>query len=158
METRANVLYVDDEVDNLFAFKARFRHEFNIYTAQSAEEARVVLNTQLIYVLITDQCMPGTTGTELLARAVKNYPDLVRILVTAKEDTEVLTEAINSGYIFKYFKKPWNEGHLLKAMRDAAQLFELRTNEKALLRELQKTNAELRVLLKEKLNMLRENP
>ena len=64
------VLYVDDEENNLFAFKAAFRRYFTVYTAVSANEAKVILTKHEIHVLITDQRMPGTLGTELLAEVV----------------------------------------------------------------------------------------
>ena len=77
------ILYVDDEENNLFAFKAAFRRYFMVYTTVSADEAKIILAKNEIHVLITDQRMPGTLGTELLAEVVKEYPDQIRILLTA---------------------------------------------------------------------------
>ena len=34
-----NVLYIDDELDNLTSFKATFRRNFNITTTDSADQA-----------------------------------------------------------------------------------------------------------------------
>ncbi|MEO8760124.1 MAG: response regulator, partial [Bacteroidia bacterium] len=76
-EVKINVLYVDDEENNLAAFKASFRRHFNVFTAISADEGKIILNKNDIQVLITDQRMPGTLGTELLAQAVKEYPDQI---------------------------------------------------------------------------------
>lgn len=59
-ELSINVLYVDDEENNLIAFKASFRRYFNVFTALSADEAKVLLNRHEISILITDQRMPGT--------------------------------------------------------------------------------------------------
>lgn len=49
-----NVLYVDDEKNNLISFKASFRKHFNIFTALSAKEAENILAKENIHVLITD--------------------------------------------------------------------------------------------------------
>ena len=38
-----NVLYIDDEPHNLTSFHASFRQEFNVFTAESAEEGRKIL-------------------------------------------------------------------------------------------------------------------
>ena len=62
-----NVLYVDDEVNNLEAFRATFRRDFNVFTAISAKEAEAILDANNdIHILITDQRMPEKLGTELL--------------------------------------------------------------------------------------------
>ena len=88
-----NVLYVDDEENNLISFKASFRRYFSIFTANSAIEAQEILSKNIIHVLITDQRMPETLGTELLAKAAKDYPDQTRVLLTAFTDIEALKDA-----------------------------------------------------------------
>ncbi|MGZ3919464.1 MAG: response regulator, partial [Bacteroidia bacterium] len=59
---KINILYVDDEPNNLVSFIANLRGFYNIYTATSAEEGKKILNTEEIHVIITDQRMPGITG------------------------------------------------------------------------------------------------
>ena len=39
-----NVLYIDDEPHNLTAFKAAFRRDYNIFLAESADQARQILD------------------------------------------------------------------------------------------------------------------
>ena len=63
----ANILYVDDEPHNLSAFAATFRRMYKVFTAESAEEGRKILDSEDIQVIITDQRMPKTTGVEFLA-------------------------------------------------------------------------------------------
>jgi len=141
------VLYVDDELNNLEAFNAAFRREFEIFTAVSAAEASRILEDQAIHILICDQRMPQTTGTQLLIDAVKKYPEQVRILLTAYSDIEALIEAVNYGLIFKYLKKPWDEDELresiLKAYEHYIYLEALRKDAdtlKELIRKRQKEN------------------
>ena len=113
-QVEINVLYVDDEENNLISFKASFRRYFSIFTANSAERAHEILRENTIHVLITDQRMPKTLGTELLAKAAKDYPDQIRVLLTAFADIEALKDAINRGHIFRYLEKPWNDDELNK--------------------------------------------
>lgn len=113
-----NVLYVDDEVNNLISFTATFRKFFNVFTALSAKEAEVILSKKNIHVLITDQRMPVKLGTELLAESVKKYPDQSRVLLTAFAETIEIKEAKKLGYIFRSIEKPWNEEQL----KDVIQL------------------------------------
>ena len=116
METgpEINVLYVDDEENNLVAFKATFRRNFKVFTALSAVDAKNILAENEIHVLITDQRMPVTTGSELLAQAVLDYPDQIRILLTGYSDIDALKDAINLGQIYCYLQK---NNLLLKASR-----------------------------------------
>jgi response regulator RpfG family c-di-GMP phosphodiesterase len=44
-EQKINVLYIDDEPNNIVSFKAAFRRVFNIFSAESAEEGKKVLGT-----------------------------------------------------------------------------------------------------------------
>jgi response regulator RpfG family c-di-GMP phosphodiesterase len=121
-----NVLYVDDEENNLIAFKANFRRFFNIHTAISAKDAFEILKTNSIHVLITDQRMPETLGTELLAQAVKDFPDQTRILLTGYSDIEALKDAVNRGQIFRYLQKPWNTDDLKKTIEDSFMVYQFK--------------------------------
>ena len=111
-----NVLYVDDEDNNLVSFKAGFRRYFNVFTALSAKKAENILSKKDIHILITDQRMPVKSGTELLAEAVKKYPKQVRILLTGYADIEAVKDAVNRGQIFKYLNKPWDVNELKSAI------------------------------------------
>jgi response regulator RpfG family c-di-GMP phosphodiesterase len=105
-----NVLYVDDLVNNLTSFRAAFRRYFTVFTANSAKEAEAILNKKSdIHVLITDQRMPTKLGTELLADAVKKYPNQIRILLTAFITDDIIKEAENRGQLFGSMEKPWDE-------------------------------------------------
>ena len=146
-----HVLYVDDEENNLNAFKASFRREFKVYTAISADDAKVILADTVIHVLITDQRMPGTTGTELLAQAVKDFPDQTRILLTGFSDIEALKDAINLGQIFCYLQKPWNDEELKETIKRAYQVYNLKKEKEALTEKLLVTNEQLEFYLRQKL-------
>jgi len=146
-----HVLYVDDEENNLNAFKASFRRDFKVYTAISADAAKVIMADTAIHVLITDQRMPGTTGTELLAQAVKDFPDQTRILLTGFSDIEALKDAINLGQIFCYLQKPWNDEELKQTIKRAYQVYNLKKEKEALTEKLLITNEQLEFYLRQKL-------
>ncbi|MCW3114406.1 MAG: hybrid sensor histidine kinase/response regulator, partial [Segetibacter sp.] len=61
---KISVLYIDDEEDNLSAFKAGFRRQYVIFTATSSAKALSILNEQKVHVIIADQRMPQSTGVE----------------------------------------------------------------------------------------------
>lgn len=117
-EVFINVLYVDDEAYNLQAFKAAFRRNFNVFIANSAAEAEIILAKNDIHVLITDQRMPAKSGTQLLAETTKKYPDQIRILLTAFADIHCMDDAVKKGHVYRILKKPWNENTLQEAIEE----------------------------------------
>ena len=146
-----NVLYVDDEEQNLVSFKASFRRYFSIFTANSASDAQKILKENIIHVLITDQRMPETTGTELLAKAVLDYPDQIRILLTGYTDIEALKDAVNRGHIFRYLEKPWNDDELRKTIEDSFHVYNIKKEQDELNKKILLTNEQLEFMLRQKL-------
>ena len=142
------VLYVDDEINNLNSFKAAFRRDFDIYTAQSAREGRKILDTNEIGVIITDQRMPGMTGIEFLESILVIYPDTIRILLTGFSDMNAVMDAINRGQVYKYLVKPWQNDELKLYIQNALEIYHLRRENKELAQKLQLANMELAMLNK----------
>ncbi|MBT4703936.1 MAG: response regulator, partial [Flavobacteriales bacterium] len=64
MDDAVNVLYVDDEQTNLFSFKASFRKDFNVFTAETGAEGLEILQNEVIHIAISDQRMPEMSGIE----------------------------------------------------------------------------------------------
>ena len=149
--TDIHVLYVDDEENNLVAFKASFRRHFTVFTALSADQGERILKENEIHVLITDQRMPGKLGTELLAEAVQNYPDQIRILLTGFSDIEAVQDAINRGQIFRYLQKPWKDEELKDTVEKAYEVYSLKRRQKDLNEELRTINGQLEFMLRQKL-------
>lgn len=119
-----NVLYVDDEENNLIPFLATFRRDFNVFTALSSKEAEVILNNiKDIHVLITDQKMPDTLGTELLVDVVKKYPKQTRIILTAFPEDKDVQEAEKTQLIYRVIGKPWNPDELKELIIDGYDMF-----------------------------------
>jgi response regulator RpfG family c-di-GMP phosphodiesterase len=150
-DQKISVLYVDDEENNLIAFKASFRRDFTIFTAISAVVAKEILAQNDIQVLITDQRMPVTTGSELLAQAVQDYPDQIRILLTGFSDIDALKDAINLGQIYCYLQKPWNEDELRSTIKKAFEIYRIKKEKEELTDKLSTTNEQLEFYLRQKL-------
>ena len=146
MMENINVLYVDDELNNLEAFKANFRHFYNVFTAESADSARTILVSHEIHVLITDQKMPVTAGTQLLEQAIKVYPQQTRILLTAYAENDAIIDAFQRGLIFKYVLKPYSPEALKEIIDSAYEVYTLKQIKEQLYREWLKTREELNLL------------
>ena len=137
------ILYIDDEENNLHAFKAAFRRQYEIYTAISAADGLKILQNVTINVIIADQRMPGVTGVEFFKSITTTFPDPVRILLTGYTDIEALADAINEGHIYRYITKPWNELELHNSIKNAYDAYTAKINLREKVAELEKTNDEL---------------
>ncbi len=149
--TSINVLYIDDEIHNLNAFRAGFRRLFNIFLAESAIEGRKVLETEHIHVILTDQRMPVTTGIEFLESILGEFPDPIRILMTGFADINAVIDAINKGKVYKYIQKPWMEDDLRIHIQKAYDIYSLRKEKKELTTKILETNKKIEELLQEDL-------
>jgi two-component system probable response regulator PhcQ len=131
------VLLVDDEERMLKYFKRRFEKEFPVFCASNAIEAKNILNDRSheIAVLITDQRMPGESGTELLTYVKNRYPTIVRILTTAFSSIEDAVEAVNNGEIYRYITKPWDFDELNKHLHNGLELYRFNRERNRLLQE-----------------------
>jgi len=115
------ILYVDDEEINLRLFKASFRREFNVITANSAKEGLKYLSDHQVDLIITDQRMPETTGVEFLSQVQKIYPDIPpgRLIVSGYSDPEDIDIAYEKYQLFKFISKPWNQDELQEIINNA---------------------------------------
>lgn len=148
---KIKILYVDDEVNNLAAFKANFRRIYDVHTAESAAEGKKILETTEIEIIITDQRMPEMTGVEFLESIVKEHPNPIRILLTGYTDMQALIDAVNKGQIYRYLSKPWNEEELKMSINQAYEVFSLRKENMELTKSLLQANKQLEFMLRQKL-------
>ncbi len=123
---RYPILVVDDESDNLDAFRFNFKRVFQIFTASSGDEALAVLKEHDVAVIVSDQRMPKMTGLEFLRAAKSVRPDAVGIILTAYTDQDVLIEAINLGQVYRYITKPWDSKEVKGVLTQALERFHLR--------------------------------
>jgi two-component system, NtrC family, sensor kinase len=129
---RAKILYVDDDYSNLVVFRETFGTEFDILTAQSGQGGLEVLRLHRdVALLVSDQRMPVMQGTELCEIVRRDYPHVVRYLMTAYSDLTAAIDAINRGQVQRYLRKPWEPTELRMHLLDAVELHGLRrrTNE-----------------------------
>jgi response regulator RpfG family c-di-GMP phosphodiesterase len=145
------ILYVDDEENNLLAFKATFRIKHHVLTALSGDEALKILANNHIDIIITDQRMPEMTGVEFLEKVLENYPDPMRILLTGYADMNAVVEAVNKGKIFHYVTKPWNEEELDLTINKAYAKYLEKVQLKEMNEKLEGSNDQLEFLLRQKL-------
>ena len=144
-----NVLYVDDEENNLNSFRAAFRRNYNIFTAISGEEGMKILAANDIHIVVTDQRMPNMTGVQFLQHIPRDL-DNMRIILTGFSDMESIIEAINTGQVYRYITKPWDKEELKITIDNAIETVMLRRDNKHLIHELQQNNEQLENRVRER--------
>ena len=124
--TKAKMLVVDDEPDNLDLLYRTFRRDYKVLKAESGTRALDLLREEgEVAVIISDQRMPEMKGTEFLSRTVPDFPNTVRIILTGFTDIEDLVDAINSGQVYKYITKPWDPNELKNVVQRAAETYKV---------------------------------
>ncbi|MCC5858567.1 MAG: EAL domain-containing protein [Ectothiorhodospiraceae bacterium] len=119
---QGTLLIVDDEEGVRNALRRLFRRDgYRLLLAANAEEALELMALNQVDVVLSDQRMPGTSGTELLSALRHMYPETVRMVISGYTDVTSVTEAVNSGSIYKFISKPWDDeqlrGYIAEAFR-----------------------------------------
>lgn len=143
------ILLVDDEVNVLAALKrSLFDEPVEIVTATSAVEALAVMMQQNFKVVISDERMIGMQGAEFLSVIRKRYPATIRMMLTGHATLEAAMRAVNEGEIYRFFSKPWDDDHLIFAVRSAIEKYDLEAENRRLLATVKTQAKELKALEK----------
>ena len=77
------------------------------------------------------------TGVQFLEAIIPEFPDTIRMILTGFSDVDSIITAINTGRVYRYVTKPWDEQELLMTLRGAAALAESQEKTRRLVQELQ---------------------
>lgn len=120
------VLFVDDEEALLDGLKNALRKEpYEVITASSASDGLHVLHEHRVDVVVSDERMPGVTGSDFLSFVRQRFPDTVRIMLTGEASLEATIQAINEGEIYRLLTKPCSPLLLAQTLRDALLFLDL---------------------------------
>lgn len=117
------LLIVDDEPSNLSTLRRLLRREgYRVLTAGGGQEGLELLAVNKVQVIISDQRMAGMSGTQFMGIVRELYPDTIRIILSGFTDLAAVTDSVNQGELFKFMTKPWEDGELVRNVRDAFRL------------------------------------
>ncbi len=129
------ILYIDDEQENLEAFEDEFDEYFTIHTASSGEEGLRILEEEPVVLALVDQRMPGMSGMEVMEAIQEKKPDILRIMITAYTDLQLVIDSINKGRVYQYFKKPWDHEDVRAGVMRGIEFFHTRKERQRLQEE-----------------------
>jgi two-component system probable response regulator PhcQ len=137
---KAKLLLVDDEPNLTSALvRSLDRSQFEIFTADSAQQGLLILAGHDIDVVVSDERMPGMTGSQFLSEVRKRWPNTIRMILSGQADLEAAVRAINEGEVYRFLLKPCHPKELQLTIQQGLQHKKLVAQSRRLLQEHQKT-------------------
>ena len=111
---KISLLILDDEQYVLSALKRLFRTpKYELFTAQSPDQALEILKAKDIGVMICDQRLGhNTQGTDFLEQTKQQYPEISRILLTGYFSSQIAKQSVAKSEVYRFLTKPWNDEDL----------------------------------------------
>jgi two-component system, probable response regulator PhcQ len=137
---KSKLLLVDDEPNLTSALvRSLDRSQFEIFTADSAQKGLMILAGNEIDVVVSDERMPGMTGSQFLSEVRKKWPNTIRMILSGQADLEAAVRAINEGEVYRFLLKPCHPKELQMTILQGLQQKKLVAQSRKLLMEHQKT-------------------
>ncbi len=115
---RAKVLVVDDERGPRLALQLILGRNFQVFSADSGEEALEILGREAIDAVTLDLRMPGLGGQNTLAVIRESHPELPVIIITGYGSYESAVKALKL-HAFDYISKPYDTKKIVEAVKTA---------------------------------------
>jgi DNA-binding NtrC family response regulator len=137
---KSKLLLVDDEPNLTSALvRSLDRSQFDIFTADSAQQGLMILAGNDIDVVVSDERMPGMTGSQFLTEVRKKWPNTIRMILSGQADLEAAVRAINEGEVYRFLLKPCHPKELQMTILQGLQHKKLVAQSRRLLQEHMKT-------------------
>ncbi|MDC5840835.1 sigma-54 dependent transcriptional regulator [Vibrio europaeus] len=132
-----DVIFIDDESDIRLAIEQSFElEEIPARFFASAEEALLAIKQDgLPKVVITDICLPGLSGENILSSILHQDPDVPVILITGHGDISMAVNALRNG-AYDFIEKPFPIDRLIDTTRRALEKRDLTIENQELKRSL----------------------
>jgi DNA-binding NtrC family response regulator len=133
---KSKLLLVDDEPNLTSALvRSLDRSQFEIFTADSAQQGLMILAGHDIDVVVSDERMPGMTGSQFLSEVRKRWPSTIRMILSGQADLEAAVRAINEGEVYRFLLKPCHPKELQMTIMQGLQHKKLVAQSRRLLQE-----------------------
>ncbi|MCD4785422.1 MAG: response regulator [Candidatus Eremiobacteraeota bacterium] len=144
-ELSRNILIVEDDealCDNLSDILEM--ENYIIKIVGNAEDAYRAIENSTFPVVLLDLRLPGQSGTTILKRIKKLYPDTQVIIMTAHASVETAIDALEQD-AFAYLRKPVNIKELIITIGRASQDAIFKMEKELLLQQLTVANEKMKV-------------
>jgi diguanylate cyclase (GGDEF)-like protein len=129
---RSAIVCIDDDWGILKSLgeqlKRNFGKDYDIELANGGEDAlsicaELATEGKDIALIISDQRMPGVGGDALLIHLHTLYPKTLKIMLTGQADADSVGNVVNAAALYRYIRKPWDEGDLILTVTEALRRF-----------------------------------
>jgi DNA-binding NtrC family response regulator len=103
-----------------------------------------IIGTRQVSLVMSDQNMPGMSGTEFLQRSRLINEHMVRIVVTSNTDSKTFVDAIKTAGAIGVISKPWEPRRVERAVFDALSRYEIMTENRLAMSRLRQSKEALR--------------
>ncbi len=111
------ILVVDDDEPIVKNMRRVLRRKgfTKLVSALNGEQGIKLLETTQspFFLIMSDQRMPGMSGSEFLEKSILLSPESRRLLITGYSNFDAIIDAVNKGEIHQYLSKPWDNDDLL---------------------------------------------
>lgn len=139
---KGTLMIVEDDPLLLKVFERFFAKHYNLITSTSGNEAiEKIKDGAKPEVILSDQRMPGISGSEFLSMTIPILPDSIRVIITAHSDPKEIIACINQAHTYMFLTKPIEEMELIQAVKLCFTHYYTIKKNKKLLQELKDKNA-----------------
>ncbi len=141
------LLVVDDDEPIIKTMRRVLKRKgfTKVVSALSGEQGIKLLETTQtpFFLIISDQRMPGISGSEFLKKSMLLSPESRRMLITGYSKFDAIIDAVNKGEIHQYISKPWDNDDLLLRIMGELEIYKNFQERKHLYNVTQRQNAKL---------------
>jgi HD-like signal output (HDOD) protein len=126
------ILFVDDEprvLEGLQRMLRPQRKQWDVFFANSGEQALALLETAPFDVIVTDMRMPAMDGAMLLKQVQERFPGVVRIVLSGYYGMEAALRAVPVAH--RFLSKPCDPERLREAIERSCECSAVMTDEAA---------------------------
>lgn len=130
---KKNILFVDDEHQILKAINRLFiSSEYNVFLAESGEEALQILDCEKIDMIISDMRMPNMDGYQLLKRVKESHPLVLRLILSGYAEESIVFKALQNNLARLYLLKPWDNQKFIETINKVFEVESIIKNDEIL--------------------------
>ena len=125
MENKGIILYADDDFGTRDIVKKLIEFDFPAYITEffgdgSSLEERLMKGTENVKLVVTDNEMPGITGSAIIRKYSKEPGfENIRFVLCYAGNKSLGASLVRDGYAFSFLSKPFGIDDFTKTLEDA---------------------------------------
>lgn len=141
------LLLVDDDSHFLALTQYHLQWKWPVKIASSGHEGLELIRAEGPFaVVVADYNMPNMNGIEFLHETHLISPQTIKVMLTVWNDIKIAVSALHQAKIYRFLNKPCPRELLIATITDCLEQYRLSVMEQYLMKELSRSNEQLRAL------------